>query len=347
MEAAPITDRSMLAVGVTLLASACANTAVLPAGTPAPVPRLLPSELHCGSQTLHFGVGQRDGRDVPQLAVDSRRIDLREVVAASGARYEAIEVPGTTVGNKGARATVVLDGTTLPGGEVRPAATEGTKDTAPSRPVAASGPAATLTPLTARGNEPAWTLSLDQRLRFTADGRVVEGRTPAGQMREGVRVQDGALTGHHVTVEVRGNVCRDSMSGMPHPYAVQVRVDERVFRGCGGRPVDLLVGREWVVDDIGGAAILERSRVTLRFGEDGPVGGRSSCNIFTGNYTLTGESLRLGPAATTRMACAPALMAQEQRFLAILQDVQRFDVDAAGALLLIAAQDRWLRARPA
>jgi heat shock protein HslJ/uncharacterized membrane protein len=291
------------------------------------------SELHCGDRVLQFGVGRRDGRDAPQLAVGARRIDLNPVVSASGARYEAIGDPRTSVWNKGTRARVVLDGETLPECMVLHSG-------APVAP-ALNGP------VTARGNEPAWTLTLDQRLRFTNDGRVIEGRTPAGQVRDGVRIHDGALTGHHVTVEVRDRVCRDSMSGMPHPLTVQVRVDDRRFAGCGGRPLDLLLGAAWVVEDIGGAGIIDRSRVTLRFGDDGKVGGRASCNIFTGSYTLTGESLTFGKAASAMMACAPALMEQERRFLDLLQSVHRFEISDSGALVLVTPDNRRITARRA
>ena len=340
--------------GVRLIRTAAALAALLPAAcahrptpqTAAPAapspPLLFASELRCGERVLRFGIGRRDGRDVPQLAVGTRRIDLREIVAASGARYEAIDVAGTSVWSKGQRATVVLDGSALPECEVR--AVQG-PFVSPSS--SAAPPASTVAPLVARGNEPAWTLTLDQRLRFTTGGRVIEGRTPAGQMRDGVRVHDGALTGHHVTVEVRGNVCHDSMSGMPHPFTVQVRVDDRTYRGCGGRPVDLLLGAEWVVEDIGGAGIVDRSRATLRFGEDGRVGGRGSCNLYTGSYTLTGETLTVGNTATTMRVCAPALMQQEQRFLDILRQLQRFEIDATGALDLIDGRGHRVKARRA
>jgi heat shock protein HslJ/membrane-bound inhibitor of C-type lysozyme len=323
-----------LAVGL----AGCAQVA--PAVAPvAATPLRFASDLRCGDRTLRFGIGRHDGGDVPQLAVGERRIDLKEVVSASGARYEAIHAPGTTVWNKGTRATVVLDGEALPECNVVNLAPP-----AAHAPAPAGSPAATYAPLTARGNEPAWTLVLDQRLRFATDGRVIEGRTPAGQMRDGARIHDGALTGHHVTVEVRERVCGDSMSGMPHPYTVHVRVDDRTFRGCGGRPVDLLLGAAWVIEDIGGAGIVDRSRATLRFGDDGKVGGRASCNIFTGSYALTGESLTFGKVASSMMACAPALMEQERRFLDLLQAVHRFEIGDSGALVLITPDNRRITA---
>lgn len=200
-------------------------------------------------------------------------------------------------------------------------------------------------PITARGNEPGWTLALADTLRFATDGLVVEGRAPAVQMRESVRVHDGALQGRHVTVEVRARVCGDSMSGMPHPLTVQVRIDDRRFAGCGGRPLDLLLGAEWVVEDIGGTGLIDAARVTLRFSEDGRAGGRGGCNIYTAGFTLTGESLTFSAPAGTLMACAPALEQQERRFHELLARVHRFEIGADGALLLLTPDNRRITAR--
>ena len=48
------------------------------------------------------------------------------------------------------------------------------------------------------------------------------------------------------------------------------------------------------------------------------VSGSSGCNTYNGSYTLDGDALKIGPLATTRMACAPAIMDQETLFLAAL-----------------------------
>ena len=47
-------------------------------------------------------------------------------------------------------------------------------------------------------------------------------------------------------------ICRDSMTGMPYPETVTVETREQTLRGCGGAPIELLTGREWVVEDISG-----------------------------------------------------------------------------------------------
>lgn len=283
------------------------------------------STLRCGDRVARFGVGKRDGRDVPQLEAGGRRYDLKEIPAASGARYEAIDDPRTSVWNKGDRATVVV------AGEPWPECT--------------SAPAGSPAPFRARGNEPFWTLEIDDRaLRFTTPYVKLQGPAPALQAAAGVRRYKGVLQDKPVEVTVTAARCADSMTGMPHPARVEVDFDGRIWRGCGGEPVQLLIG-EWVVTDIGGRKPVEGSRATLHFGEDGRLSGSGSCNRYFASFTLTGETLTIGRAASTMMACAPPLLDQEQRFLGILQEVQRFEIGAAGELVLIDRSDRRVTAR--
>jgi uncharacterized lipoprotein YbaY len=68
------------------------------------------STLRCGDQLVMVGmVG-----DTLNLAVDEARYPLRQVVSASGARYEAIGDPTTTFWSKGERATLVVNGKAYP-----------------------------------------------------------------------------------------------------------------------------------------------------------------------------------------------------------------------------------------
>ncbi|TXL78763.1 META domain-containing protein [Vineibacter terrae] len=101
-----------------------------------------------------------------------------------------------------------------------------------------------------------------------------------------------------------------------------------------------LKGTEWVVEDIGGAGIIDRSRVTIRFGDDGRLGGRGGCNSYGAPYALTATGIKIGPGASTQMACAPALMQQEMTFLRLLEQVQRFEIRPDGALVLTAGDGR-------
>jgi heat shock protein HslJ len=53
----------------------------------------------------------------------------------------------------------------------------------------------------------------------------------------------------------------------------------------------------------GVASLVEGTVVTAEFGTDGRVGGSGGCNRFSGEYTLEGDDLAIGPVASTRMAC--------------------------------------------
>ncbi|RXZ42813.1 META domain-containing protein [Crenobacter cavernae] len=211
---------------------------------------------------------------------------------------------------------------------------------------AGAGDGVEAAPLRARGNEPFWSLDIGSTLRFAeAGGLRVEGAAPPVRMVDGVRRYAGKVSGRAIDVAVTPRVCRDDMTGMPHPFSVSMAVDGRRYRGCGGEPVALLRGAEWVVEDIGGGGIIDSSRATLNFRDGGRLDGRASCNSYSTSYTLTGESLTVGRGASTLMACAPALMQQEQRFLDILQGVNRFEISDTGALVLIDAQGRKITAR--
>ena len=95
----------------------------------------------------------------------------------------------------------------------------------------------------------------------------------------------------------------------------------------------------WIAEDIAGAGIIDNSRVTLVFQADGSVSGRASCNRYVGQAQLAGDKLTFAPLATTQMACAPALMDQEARYLAVLGKAERVALDANGFLELTSTGD--------
>lgn len=58
--------------------------------------------------------------------------------------------------------------------------------------------------------------------------------------------------------------------------------------------------------------------------ENGRASGTTGCNRWTADVVWSqGGSVRFGPIATTRMACAPALMVQERTFLDALKRTTR------------------------
>lgn len=263
----------------------------------------------CGDTAVAFGMFG----DQYAMEVNGARYPVSLLSAASGARFEGAD-PGTFFWSQGDAALVSVAGETLPECAAVPEI------------------------YTAQGNEPSWSLvavgqdPVDYTLARLGAPDVV-GIFPAAIWSNGAALWDAGRGGP--LVRMREALCRDSMTGMPYPETVEVTMGEDVMIGCGGDPRDLLAGGEWRVEDISGRGVFDSALVTLEFDARGRVFGSAGCNRWFAGYELTGETLRFGPAGATSMACAPALMDQEMRFLAALDGVAGFDIDATGALRLL------------
>lgn len=281
------------------------------------------SDLQCGDRKVTIGfVG-----DVMRLTAGDRSFDMRSVTSASGSKYEAAGDPSTTLWTKGSEATVVIRGVSYPPCTMR------------------SGKS---TPFRATGNEPGWRLDIGEtEMTFLANygkTRLVT-PTPAAEKTEGSRKYVTKSGGRDLTVTIFDRPCADTMTGMPHPNTVVVLFEGKTLNGCGGDPAALLRGGEWVVQDITGVHLVDRSRITLAFGADGRISGKASCNRYGAEYALTGEGLTIAKGFTTRMACDPPLMQQEQVFLEVLNKVDRFEMGPDGTLLLHTGDRRTITAR--
>jgi heat shock protein HslJ/uncharacterized lipoprotein YbaY len=268
--------------------------------------------FRCGEETLQYGIVD----DAPSLVVGSETFTLREVPAASGAKYEAVGDATTSFWNKGERALVSVRGRELP---ECVAAAKGT----PARD------------FVARGNEPGWRVDIGERIRVNADyGQTqFEVATPAADaVPGGRRYTVAGATPFIVTVLDRP--CADNMTGMPHPNTVEFVLGGRTLRGCGGEPASLLTGAEWTVTALDGAAVKDGAKGTLQFGDDGRVSGRAFCNQFNAAYALTGEGLSFSKAASTMMACEPEVSELERKFHATLGAVGSFEIASDGQLVL-------------
>lgn len=191
-------------------------------------------------------------------------------------------------------------------------------------------------PVVARGNEPFWTLTL-------AEGRMVFSPMVGGPidvpLPTPVATSDGwRYAGEGgLTATLAAGPCRDSMTGMPHPFTATVEAAGQAFSGCAGDPVDLLVGREWQVTRIGADPVPADVEVTMLFEAEGFVSGSSGCNRFFGGFELSGEGLVFAPSmAGTMMACDEARMEVERAFLDSLPAITGFDIGAGGELILLA-----------
>ena len=105
-------------------------------------------------------------------------------------------------------------------------------------------------------------------------------------------------------------------------------------------PVSREVHGTWVIEQARTEPILDKRRARLVLGRDGRLSGHTSCNAMSGSFTLQGDALRIGPIATTRMACGPLLLEQEDRILTALEIAATARVRPDGLLELRDADGR-------
>jgi heat shock protein HslJ len=121
-------------------------------------------------------------------------------------------------------------------------------------------------------------------------------------------------------------------------------LDNLDFQGCGGHSRDLLVGQEWIVQDLNQQGVIDFSRLTMTFDDQGRLSGFTSCNQYSTAYEFN-ERLDIASAITTQKVCPVAIMNQEKLFLSILTDVESLDISINGALILKTADGRTITAR--
>lgn len=93
--------------------------------------------------------------------------------------------------------------------------------------------------LSAGGNEPGWNADIGTTLTLLADyGQLrVSIPTPTPEPVDGGRRYSGTADGHTVVLVVLDRPCSDTMSGMKRPKTVELTLDGRTMKGCGG-PAD-------------------------------------------------------------------------------------------------------------
>ena len=96
-----------------------------------------------------------------------------------------------------------------------------------------------------------------------------------------------------------------------------------------------LEGTNWTLVEAAGKVAVTGNTATLSFG-GGRVQGSDGCNRYSGPYTLTGSTLRIGPnLASTMMACPEEVMAQAGAFMNALISARSYRIDS-GELQLLA-----------
>ena len=93
---------------------------------------------------------------------------------------------------------------------------------------------------------------------------------------------------------------------------------------AGASGSELLEGPTWLAENIKGGGVIDNAQSTLVFASGGRVTGSGGCNRLFATANISGDALTFGAVGTTRMACAPALMDQEQKFLGALAVTRTF-----------------------
>ena len=73
--------------------------------------------------------------------------------------------------------------------------------------------------------------------------------------------------------------------------------------------------------------------VYVAFSDDGKVTGFGGCNRFFGGYTVSGNSIKIGPLASTRKGC-PDTLNLEIEFFKALQGAETFEQTDAALVLI-------------
>ncbi len=103
-----------------------------------------------------------------------------------------------------------------------------------------------------------------------------------------------------------------------------------------------LPGSAWQVTTFAGQTPLADHPITFEFDNEGNIAGDASCNRFGGTCTIEANTMKIGPLRSTRRACEPEIMQQEQKFLALLSAATTWSID--GDVLILTAPDGEIRA---
>jgi heat shock protein HslJ len=92
---------------------------------------------------------------------------------------------------------------------------------------------------------------------------------------------------------------------------------------------------KWLAEDIDGGGVIDRLQTTLEIRDDGIVTGTGGCNRYAGSATISGDTIKFLPMASTRMACSTAAMRQEGKFHSTLERVMTWRIDQVQRKLLL------------
>ncbi|TGS55575.1 META domain-containing protein, partial [Mesorhizobium sp. M3A.F.Ca.ET.201.01.1.1] len=84
----------------------------------------------------------------------------------------------------------------------------------------------------------------------------------------------------------------------------------------------------WLIEYIDGIGAIAEPQATFRVSEAGKASGKGPCNSYFATATVEGQSIAIGDIGSTRMACAPDVMAEEQALFNALTRAASYRIDA-------------------
>jgi heat shock protein HslJ len=92
-----------------------------------------------------------------------------------------------------------------------------------------------------------------------------------------------------------------------------------------------LIGTNWVATGINNGkqavvSVAEGTEVTALFNAMGQITGKGGCNNYNGPFTTSGNTIKIGPVASTMMACDEAAMAQEMAYFKALENSATYEI---------------------
>ena len=92
---------------------------------------------------------------------------------------------------------------------------------------------------------------------------------------------------------------------------------------------NVLTGNVWLIQALLGKAPAPGTDLTAEFTSAGRVSGSAGCNHYGAEFTQSGSAIQVSSIASTQMACAPRIMAEESVFLKALASARSYTVNGA------------------
>ncbi|UCI06581.1 YbaY family lipoprotein [Mesorhizobium sp. B1-1-8] len=89
-----------------------------------------------------------------------------------------------------------------------------------------------------------------------------------------------------------------------------------------------LYNQSWLIEYIDGIGVIAEPQATFRISEAGKAGGKGPCNTYFATAKVDGSMVAISDIGSTRMACAPGVMAEEKALFDALTKAASYKIDA-------------------